>query len=72
MKLVTPKSYDNLTHYNTWAKVGGVMKLVTVRIRGKPYPRVFEDGREATYANVYTYGYRGCVNIKKLKVVKQE
>lgn len=73
MHLIIPRYHDNLTPYHTWQKVGGKMSLINVQIRGAPYPKVFSDGKIAAYADVYGYGFRGSVNVLKLKIVaKQE
>jgi hypothetical protein len=43
------------------------MEPVTVVCRSKPYTRRFRDGRTAIYVDVFGWGVRESVNIKKLR-----
>lgn len=49
-----------------WAKVGGDMQLVSVVCKGAPYEKKLKNGGTAFYVDVYGYGVRCSVNIKKL------
>jgi hypothetical protein len=46
-------------------KRGGEMQLITVTCRGEPYTHAAHGGT-ALYVDVFGWGYRGSVNIKKL------
>lgn len=50
-----------------WTKVGGDMQLVSVMCKGEPYEKKLRNGGTAVYVDVYGYGVRCAVNIKKLR-----
>lgn len=52
-----------------WVKIGGEMQLATVVCRGEAYPRTLQNGGIAWYVDVYGYGVRDSVNIKKLRSI---
>jgi hypothetical protein len=45
------------------------MQLVTVACKGEPYAVRLKNGKSAWYVDVYGYGIRKSVNIKKLREV---
>jgi hypothetical protein len=50
-----------------WTKTGGEMQLANVACKGEPYPVRLKNGGTAWYVDVYGYGVRESVNIKKLR-----
>lgn len=53
--------------FQTWAKVGGDMQLVSVIAASDPYRK----GKRATYIEIYGYDIgRRAINIKKLLAAK--
>ncbi|MEZ7197012.1 hypothetical protein [Pseudodesulfovibrio karagichevae] len=52
-------------------KVGGRMQLVQVVCKGEPYERTLGKGKKALYVEVYGYGVRKAVNVKKLQEVQR-
>lgn len=50
-----------------WAKVGGEMQLASVVCKGDPYPVQLGNGGTAWYVDVFGWGIRKAVNIKKLR-----
>lgn len=50
-------------------KVGGEMQLVSVVCKGAPYAKKLKNGGLAWYVDVYGWGVRRAVNIKKLREV---
>jgi hypothetical protein len=53
--------------YLLWCKIGGEMQLTSVMCKGAPYAVRLGNGGTATYVDVYGYGVRAAVNIKKLR-----
>jgi hypothetical protein len=53
--------------YSIWAKVGGDMQLITVVCKTAPYRRKLRNGGTAWYVDVFGYGVRQSVNVKKLR-----
>ena len=49
-------------------KVGGETQLSSVMCKGGPYVRELGGGRKALYVDVFGYGIKDSVNIKKLRV----
>lgn len=58
--------------YLMWYKVGEDMKLVDVMTSSQPYKKEFEDGRVSTYVDVFGYGVKDSVNVKKLKKCQKQ
>lgn len=60
--------------YSLWVKTGGEMALVMVICRCAPYPVTLGNGGTALYVDVFGYGVRKSVNVKKLRArpVKEE
>ncbi len=52
-----------------WVKTGGEMQLVNVACKGEPFQVLLGNGKSAWYVDVYGYGIRKSVNIKKLREV---
>jgi hypothetical protein len=50
-----------------WVKVGGEMQLASVACKGTPYPVGLRNGGTAWYVDVYGYGVRASVNVRKLR-----
>jgi hypothetical protein len=50
------------------AKVGGKMQLRTVVSKCAPYRKSIKNGGTAWYVDVFGYGVRRSVNIKKLRI----
>ncbi len=53
--------------FQLWAKVGGDMQLVTVQAKDIPYRK----GKSSIYIDVFGYGVRTSVNVKKLLKAKK-
>jgi len=51
-----------------WAKVGGEQQLSNVRVTRGPYTK----GKTAQYVDVFGYGIRKAVNVKKLLRLKEQ
>lgn len=54
------------------AKVGGRMQWVQVMCEGEPYEREIKGGKKALYVDVFGYGVKKSVNIKRLRLPAQE
>lgn len=62
-------SIDAGKKYLIWTKVAGEMQLVTVTAKDRPYPRRLRNGGTAFYVDVWGYGIRKAVNVKKLRKI---
>lgn len=69
-----PKSPDESgifrgARFSLAVKIGGRMQLVMVRCKGKPYTQTDKRGRKWRVVDVFGYGVRKSVPIKKLKEI---
>lgn len=53
------------------AKVGGKMQLRTVACKCAPYLKSLNNGGTAWYVDVFGYGVRLSVNVKKLRILPE-
>jgi hypothetical protein len=51
------------------AKVGGEMQPRTVVCKCAPYRKSLKNGGTAWYVDVFSYGVRRSVNVKKLRII---
>jgi hypothetical protein len=70
-RLVKVKQPEVNRRYQYWAKVGCDMELITVQVK-RIYHAPYGNGRTSLYADVFGYGFKGSVQVSKLKELKQE
>lgn len=58
--------------FSLWTSVGGEMQLVSVRCKGGPYWHRDKRGRKWRCVDVFGYGVRKRVSIKKLRETGRE
>lgn len=58
--------------YSLWTSIGGEMQLASVRCKGAPYWYTDKRGRRWRCVDVFGYGVRKRVSIKKLREIGSE